>query len=99
MAPIPAERSSLTVADVAALAKVAPEVVRGWIQSGKLPAWNAATKAGPLDKRRWRVDPGDYAAFEARGRKAPPAPEPAWRRSAARSPSQSWLRRGTNSRP
>ncbi len=72
---------TLTVRDVAALEKVHPEVVLGWIHCGDLKAWNAATKNSgrPL----WRIAKAELAAFKRR-REARPNPPPASKRRLSR---------------
>lgn len=49
----------LTVEDVAALLRVAPRTVRGWLTEGRLPGRNLGGRAG------WRVRREDVDAFMA----------------------------------
>ena len=49
--------------EVAETLQVKTDVVLGWIRSGELRACNVAQRAG--GRPRWRVMPGDLAAFEA----------------------------------
>lgn len=43
---------------------VSVDKVLAWIRSGELRAVNVATR--PAGRPRWRIDPDDVAAFEAR---------------------------------
>jgi len=67
----------LTPPQVARRLAVKPGKVLGWIKSGELKAINVAQR--PSGRPRWRIDPADLAAFEAR-RSAGPTPKPVRRR-------------------
>ena len=66
-------RRKLTPPQVAARYGVSADKVLGWVRSGELPAFNAATRPG--GRPRWLIDVDDLADFERR-RAAAPAPPP-----------------------
>jgi hypothetical protein len=51
----------LTAPQAAKRLAVAPEKVRGWIESGELAATNAALQGS--SRPRWRIDPKDLEDF------------------------------------
>jgi excisionase family DNA binding protein len=57
-------RQKLTTRQVAERYSVDPDKVLAWIRAGELAAINVAEKAG--GRPRYRIDPADLAAFEAR---------------------------------
>jgi excisionase family DNA binding protein len=56
--------AKLTTRQVAERYSVNPDKVLAWIRAGELAAINVAEKAG--GRPRYRIDPTDLAAFEAR---------------------------------
>jgi len=67
----------LTPPQVGRRLAVSPDKVIGWIRNGELRAVNVVGSLG--SRPRWRIDPADLAAFEAR-RSAGPTPKPVRRR-------------------
>ena len=77
MAPTGVPARALTPPEVADYFGISPDKVLAWIRNGELRAINVATKLG--GRPRYRVTPGDLAAFEA-SRAAVPQSRPVRKR-------------------
>jgi excisionase family DNA binding protein len=64
---------ALKVREVAERLRVKPDAILAWIRRGELRALDVSQSRGL--KPRWRILPGDLAAFEA-SRMATPPPKP-----------------------
>jgi len=73
----PVTEKRFTPREISESYSVTVDVVLAWIKSGQLRAVDVSRAAG--GKPRWRIDPADLAAFEAR-RSSVPLPKPARRR-------------------
>ena len=63
-APAQIAQRDLKVAEVAAILRVNPGKVLGWIHGGQLAAVDVSADTG-VGRPRWRVSPADLARFRA----------------------------------